>query len=242
MENLAYILPLLFIVAYLYASVGHGGASGYLAVMGICAISPVFMKSSALILNIFVAGITSYSFIKNGHFKWKLFYPFALMSIPAAFIGASYTLNDLWYKKLLALCLIIAALRIIFTPKDHTEEIKQIPLPAALCAGAAIGLLSGMLGIGGGILLSPLILFLKWGRFKEAAATSAVFIWINSIAGIAGVWKTGIQLPENFYIWIAVALAGGLAGSYWGSFVANYSRLKFVLSSILIFATIKLLL
>jgi uncharacterized protein len=243
MENIYFILPILiFFVAYLYAAVGHGGASGYLALLGLFAVDIQYMKSSALILNIFVAGIASYLFIKNKYFKWRLLYPFIITSIPAAYIGSQFEITSFWYKNILAACLGIAALRIIFKEKTDLQETKEINFPLALLAGALIGGLSGMIGIGGGILLSPLILFCKWGKLKETAAASALFIFINSIVGLSGLAYKGIHISSDIYIWLAAALAGGLAGAYWGSYKAPFIKLKWVLSSILIFSIVKLIL
>ncbi len=155
---------MLFAVAFLYASVGHGGASGYLALMALFGIAPASMKSSALIMNIFVSFTAFYAYYKGGYFKWKLFLPFAIASIPASFIGAYLTVDTLLYKRILGLILILPILRLLGLLGKESEATKEINHFIAFIVGAAVGLLSGMIGIGGGIILSPVILLLHWGK------------------------------------------------------------------------------
>src|ERR1700756_2058709 len=177
MNNLPLILFLLFIVAFFYATVGHGGASGYIAMLTLLGISTSLIKPSALLLNIFVASVSYYHYYKSGYFKWRLFYPFAILSVPMAYAGSFIVLDPTWYKRILGFCLLIALLRIVgvFTKKEN-DEIKQVPLVTGLIIGAALGFLSGMIGIGGGIILSPIILLFNWGNLKETSAVSALFI------------------------------------------------------------------
>jgi hypothetical protein len=230
----------LFVVAYLYSSVGHGGASGYLALMVFFGISPVFMKSSALILNLVVSLITFISFYKGGFFKFKLLSLFIIASIPLAFIGARIDVSPDIYKKILAVCLIIAIAKMII-PLKYNNITKSPKVPLAILSGGVVGLISGMIGIGGGIILSPLLLLFKWANVKEAAAVSSAFIFLNSAAGLLGLASKGITPDPNLIVWIFVALIAGLLGSYHGSFKISIKNLKYILASVLLIASIKLI-
>jgi uncharacterized membrane protein YfcA len=232
---------LLFIVAFLYASVGHGGASGYLALMVLFSFAPSAMKSSSLILNIFVSFISFYQYYKGGHFKWKLFLPFVITSIPASFIGAYITLDTLVYKKILGALLIFPILRLFGIIGKESEEIKEVRWLFALITGAIIGLLSGMIGIGGGIILSPIILLMHWGNMKQTAAVSALFIFVNSISGLVGLLSKGTVIDPHVYILLFVAIAGGTAGAYFGSKQFKNKTLKAILATVLVIASVKLL-
>ena len=242
MGELIQILFLLFIVAFFYSTVGHGGASGYIAVLTLMGISATLIKPSALLLNIFVASISFYHYYKQGHFKWRLFYPFAILSVPMAYVGSFVVLDPTWYKRILGICLLIAILRIVgvFNKKENSET-KQVPLVTGLIIGAALGFLSGMIGIGGGIILSPIILIFNWGNLKETSAVSALFIVVNSIAGMIGLFKQGINLPTEVFLWIGVAIAGGFLGAYWGSKKATNVTLRNVLAAVLLVAAFKLI-
>jgi uncharacterized protein len=238
------VLALFFIVAFLYASVGHGGASGYLALMALLGVSPVLMKSSALLLNILVSGVSFFMFYRAGHFKWKLFWPFALASIPAAFLGATVIVDALVYKKILGILLLFPILRLVgvFGKSNEDVEVRKLSYPLALFLGAAIGLLSGMIGIGGGIVLSPLLLIFHWARMKETAAISALFIFVNSLAGFGGVVMTGVTFPQEVFYWLGAALTGGFIGAWYGSKKGAYLSLKLILAFVLLIASSKLLL
>jgi uncharacterized membrane protein YfcA len=225
-------------MAFLYASVGHGGASGYLAVLALFSVAPAVMKQSALLLNLGVSLMSFIAFYQQGYFKWRLFWPFALGSIPAAFLGARIPLSDSSYKQILGVCLLIAVLRMLVSLRESSA--KPLPLWAGLTAGSLIGLLSGMIGIGGGIILSPVLLLFRWANLKEAAAVSALFIFVNSIAGLAGL-KTWIPLDNTSLIyWLAASLIGGFLGARWGAGVASNSKVKWVLALVLIIASVKL--
>lgn len=201
------LVALLAIMAFLYASVGHGGASGYLAVMALFAIAPPVMKQTALLLNLGVSLMSFIAFYRQGYFKWTLFWPFALGSIPAAFLGARIPLTDSTYKQILGACLFLAVIRMVVTLKEGAR--KSLPAVLGIFTGAAIGLLSGMIGIGGGIILSPLLLLFRWASLKEAAAVSALFIFVNSVSGLAGL-KTWIPMDQSQMIyWLAASLVGG---------------------------------
>ena len=235
-----YFLLLISIVAFMYASVGHGGASGYLALMVLFGISPVVMKPTALLLNIFVSGIAFIQYYRQGHFKWKLLLPFILLSIPFSFIGAKIHIDVHLYKIVLAVCLAIATLRLLGVFGRNIEtKIKEVPFLPALFIGGVIGFISGMIGIGGGILLCPVLLLFHWADIKKASAVAAAFIFLNSVSGIAGA-SSSQQFSPHVYTWAIIAIIGGTAGSYYGSSKFNHIILKYVLSIVLIFACTKL--
>jgi len=229
-------------VAFLYSSVGHGGASGYLALMAVFSFPSETMKYTALLLNLFVAGIAFYHYYKAGYFNKKLFLYFALGSVPAAFIGGLWSLDPWLYKKILGAILFFAIVRMLFNKQKSSHQIKEIPLLVALSIGASIGLISGLIGIGGGIILTPLILLFHWGNIKEAAAVSALFIWVNSLAGLLGQFSSGFTPTTDTVVLVFLALIGGLFGSYLGSQKWNNRLLEYFLVLVLTSAGIKLIL
>ena len=231
---------LLFAVAFLYASVGHGGASGYLALMALFNMAPEVMKPTALILNIFVSAIAFIQFYKARHFLWKLFLPLAAISVPMAFVGGLITIEQDLYKKILGVMLLFAIVRFVGLRDSGTQENKKPSIPLALFLGGIIGLVSGMIGIGGGIILSPILILLKWTNLKQAAAISALFIFVNSISGFAGQVYKGLQLNNNMMVFVIIALAGGIAGAYFGARKFNQLVLKRVLAAVLLIAVVKL--
>ena len=233
---------LLFVVAFLYASVGHGGASGYLALMALFSVNPYLMKSSALILNLFVSIISFIRYYKEGYFTFRLFWPFAITSVPFAYLGAQLPLSEVLYKQILGLCLLLAIFRLLYFEKDLEENHGKLQILPALFIGAGIGLLSGMIGIGGGIILSTVILLLHWGRLKETAAVSALFIFVNSLSGIAGLVVKGIMIENTVWIWVIIAFAGGFAGAYAGAKKFKFLALKYILAGVLMIASVKLFL
>jgi uncharacterized membrane protein YfcA len=234
-------LSTLLIVAFLYSSVGHGGASGYLALMALFGISPVFMKSSALILNLFVAGLAFISFYRGGFFKWKILFPFVISSMPMAFWGARVNIDPETYKIILGICLLIAVLRImVHSNKDPNTS--SPPFILSFLIGAFLGFFSGMIGIGGGIILSPLLLLTNWCSVKETAAVSALFIFLNSISGLLGLWHAGISINPQIFLWVSIAIIGGFWGSYSGSFKLNTIQLRYILAGVLLVASFKLFL
>ena len=233
---------LLSIIAFLYGSVGHGGATGYLALMAIFNFSPIFMKPTALLLNIIVASIAFIQFWRAGFFNKKLFYPFAIASIPASFFGGLIEVDTLFYKKILAVFLILAIVKMLPLTKKKTAQLKKLPLGLGIIIGLSIGFFSGLIGIGGGIILSPIILIFNWGKVKEAAAVSALFIWVNSLAGISGQFIKGFELTSNIFIMIATVIIASFLGSYLGSKKINSKNLNYFLSLVLFIASIKLFL
>lgn len=234
------IILAIFVVAILYSSVGHGGASGYLAVMAFLAVAPAVTRPTALVLNLFVASIATIQFYLAGHFSWRLFWPFAIASIPFAFLGGMIHLPTNIYKIVLGLVLLFAAFRLAWSfSKD--AEVKQPQLWLALIIGAAIGLLSGLVGVGGGIFLTPVLLLMNWSETKTAAGNSALFILVNSAAGLAGNYAQVTVLPSNVWLWITAAVAGGIIGSLLGANKFNSLMLRRVLAAVLLFAAIKLI-
>lgn len=240
----SHLLPLFLLLlasmAFMYAAVGHGGASGYLAVLALFSMEPSLMKSSALILNVFVSLISFVHYYREGHFRWPLFVPFAVTSIPAAYIGAIFSLSTSVYKKVLGICLFFAILRLVGIVGKESDQTRDLKWGYGLLAGAIIGLLSGMIGIGGGIILSPVILLFQWAKMKETAAVSALFILVNSISGLAALFIKGFTPAPEIYSWLTVAILGGFAGAYLGSKRFNNDLLRYLLAFVLLIASIKL--
>jgi uncharacterized membrane protein YfcA len=232
---------LLFVVAFLYASVGHGGASGYLALMAIYGISSTVTKPTALLLNLFVSLTSFIQFSRGGFFKKQIFIPLVIASVPMSFIGGMMTLEEVFYKQLLGYLLLIPVARFLFFPNIQADRLKPSNGPISLVIGGVIGFLSGLIGIGGGILLSPVLLLLKWTDQKQTAAISALFIFVNSFAGLAGQFTKGIQFTPQMYTYVAIAFVGGLAGAYLGALKMNQVVLKNILALVILLAAIKLI-
>lgn len=241
MESIILFYGLLFLVAFLYSSVGHGGASGYLALMALFSVSPDVMKPTALLLNLFVSLTSFILFYRGKHFSLKLFLPFAIASIPFAFLGGLITVDIALYKKILGLLLLFPIIRFLFFANISIQDQKRSNIVLSLLIGAAIGFLSGLIGIGGGIILSPLLLLLKWSDIKQTAAISALFIFVNSLSGLAGQFTKGIHFNPDMYAYVAVAFTGGVSGAFLGSLRLNQSILKYVLAFVLMVASYKLL-
>ncbi|WP_205510658.1 sulfite exporter TauE/SafE family protein [Longitalea arenae] len=232
---------LLFIVAFLYASVGHGGASGYLALMALFGIAPEVMKPTALMLNLFVSLTSFIQFYRGKHFKWQIFLPFAIASIPMAYLGGLIHIDGDIYKKILGLLLLIPVIRFWFFSNLDVTGFRPANGMLSLVIGGTIGFISGLIGIGGGIILSPILLMLKWTDQKQTAAISALFIFVNSIAGLLGQLQKGIHFSADMYWYVAVAFIGGLAGAYFGALRFKQAVLKNILASALLVASIKLI-
>ena len=233
-------------MAALYSSVGHAGASGYIAAMALFAVAPAVMKPTALTLNILVATIATVRFYRAGYFSWRVLLPFALSSIPFAFIGGALTLPGKDYQRIVGLVLLFAAYMLWARAKAHTEataaEIKPVPVPLAVALGAGIGLLSGLTGVGGGIFLSPLVLLSGWAETRQMSGVAAAFILVNSIAGLAGHLASVQNLPGSIYLWGVAAVAGGLVGSELGRRRLATFTLRRVLAVVLVIAGLKMLL
>ena len=241
MDPLVWLALGVLVVAFLYSSVGHAGASGYIAVMSLLSFAPAEIRMAALVLNILVATIGTAQFALAGHFSWRLFWPFALLAVPLAFVGGVAPLPDAALKVLLGVVLLWSAGQLLLRPPADADVVRA-PRTGALAAGGGIGLLAGLTGTGGGIFLTPLVLFLRWAPAKTAAAVSAPFILLNSIAGLGGTLATGGTVPGFVVVPLAAALAGGLAGSWLGARRIAPRGIKRLLAVVLAIAGTKLLL
>jgi uncharacterized membrane protein YfcA len=213
------------LVAFLYSSVGHGGASGYIAVMALCGFASELIKPTALVLNILVASIGTFQFWRAGYFSWNLFWPFALLSVPAAFVGGF---------------MLFSAVRLFFRSSDPLEVSPPSKL-ISFGVGTGIGLLSGLTGTGGGIFLTPLLLFRRWAHTRSAAAVSALFILVNSVAGLVGYFSSGQSIPSFAWVLALPAIVGGMFGSQLGSHCFPVRTVSMLLSLVLILAGSKLI-
>ncbi len=234
---------LLFFVALLYASVGHGGASGYLALMSIYGISLHTSKPIALILNCLVSLIAFIQFKRHHFFNWRIFISLAVVSIPCAYIGGLIELDPTVYKQILGFVLLFTAIRLFFQIDSSTEKSTiDAPIPYLLITGSCLGFISGLLGIGGGIFLSPLLIFTRWADSKSTAGISALFILVNSLAGILAQSKKGLMINGSMGMMLGLAFLGGLIGSYLGSKKFTPILIKRLLGFALMIASIKLIL
>ena len=240
------LLIALSLVAAMYASVGHGGASGYLAVLSLTVYAsndPVWLKQHAWSLNLLVAGMAFFAYWKNDFFESKLAFPFIIASIPAALIGGFLEIDDGVYDTLLSITLVFAAWKLYTTKSQNSKDLFSNPPPIylSLIIGAIIGLLSGMIGVGGGIFLSPLILLFGWGDPKTTAGVAALFIWVNSAAGLIGSSISG-QLVIDFGVLAPFAIAvlvGGYLGSRFGSEKFSQNTVRMTLVSVMLIAAIR---
>jgi uncharacterized protein len=242
-ELIIYLMLGIFFIALLYSSVGHAGASGYIAVMSLLAVAPAEIKATALVLNVLVAGIASWQFFRAGHFSWSLFWPFALLAVPCAALGGYLSLPSQLLKWLLSLVLFYSALSLLFSAQSAQTQSSSPPSRGiAMFTGMGIGFFAGLTGTGGGIFLTPLLLLMKWANAKSAAAVSALFILLNSISGLSGLLLSGKTLPKFILPLLCVAGIGGIIGSYWGSRRFEAATIKRLLALVLLIASIKLLL
>ena len=216
-ELIPFLAICIFVVAMFYASVGHGGASGYLAIMALFSLHPEALKPTALLLNIVVAGVGSYLYLSARQFSWKVFWPFVITSIPASFIGGFFTLPPHIYRPILGVVLLFAAWR-LFARKPQ-EQIEPSPprLGLAMLVGAVLGFASGLIGVGGGIFLSPLMILIGWARVREVSGIAALFILVNSISGLFGHFSNLQYVPDYAPLLAGVALIGGSIGALSGS-------------------------
>jgi len=210
----------MLVAAFLYASVGHGGASAYIAAMAIVGIAPAEMRPTALQLNVLVSAIATVKFYRAGHFRWPLLWPFAVASIPAAYLGGAITLPGSAYKILVGLVLLYAGWQLWWSARagDELRPVRQVPMPLAILIGGVLGVLSGLTGVGGGIFLSPLLLLLGWAGTKQTSAVAAPFILVNSLAALAAGFVRNPTPPPDYAWWLmAAVLLGGWAGAEYGS-------------------------
>jgi hypothetical protein len=240
-ETLLLLTAGVFVIALLYSSVGHAGASGYIAVMALLGLAPAELKPIALALNILVASIASWQFRRAGHFSWSLFWPFAMLSVPFAFFGGYLNLPTQIFKVIVGIVLLVSAVQFLVHPPAEGEPHPPAKL-LAIGAGAGLGLLSGLTGTGGGIFLTPLLIFLRWARTKTAAATSALFILLNSVAGLLGNLSATQKFPRFGVSLLIAAGVGGAIGSYFGSRRFDPQLIKRLLAVVLAIAGAKLIL
>jgi uncharacterized protein len=242
MDHVTALALLIFVAAILYSSVGHAGASGYLAAMALMSVPPEVMRPTALCLNIIVATIGTIQFARAGHFEWHIFWPFAITSIPCAFLGGALHLPYDYYKAAVGMVLLFAAVRLAYSAaRTSQHDPKPLPILPALVAGAAIGLLAGLTGVGGGIFLSPLLLLANWATVRQTAATSVAFILVNSISGLAGNWASVQYLPPQIPILAIAAGLGGIIGSELGSRRLTPRLLRYLLAGVLVLAGFKMI-
>jgi uncharacterized protein len=239
-ETLVLLAAAVLVVAFLYSSVGHAGASGYIAVMALAGLAPAAIRPTALTLNILVACLSSWQFWRAGHFSWRLFWPFAALAVPCAFLGGYAHLPTRAFNILLGLVLLYSAIRFLLPARSEGEP-HPPSVPVALGVGAGLGFVSGLAGVGGGIFLTPLLIILGWARTKSASAVSAVFILVNSIAGLAGTFASTRALPGVALPLGAAVIVGGAAGSYLGSHRFSVVLIKKLLACVLAIAALKLL-
>jgi hypothetical protein len=240
-ETLLLLTAGVFAIALLYSSVGHAGASGYIAVMSLLGLAPDEIKPIALALNVLVASIGSVQFWRAGHFSWSLFWPFALLAVPLAFVGGYLNLPTRAFQVIVGIVLLVSAAQFLLRPPSEGET-RPPARPLSLGIGAGLGLLSGLTGTGGGIFLTPLLIFLRWARTKTAAAISALFILLNSVAGLAGNVSATQSFPRFGFSLLVAAAAGGAIGSYFGSRRFEPTLIKRLLAVVLVIAGAKLML
>ncbi|HZE56266.1 MAG TPA: sulfite exporter TauE/SafE family protein [Chthoniobacterales bacterium] len=238
--QLAFLCLAIAMIAFLYSSVGHAGASGYIATMTLLGLAATVIRPTALVLNILVATIGSFQFWRAGHFSWKLFWPFALLSVPAAYLGGYIQPSASILRILIGLVLLFSAARLIFRRGDPAETVAPSK-PTAVGVGAGLGFLSGLTGTGGGIFLTPLLLFCRWAHIRQAAAVSAVFILVNSIGGLVGYFTAVRSLPVLGLYLAIPAIIGGAIGSHLGSRRLPVRAISILLAIVLAIAGTKLI-
>jgi uncharacterized protein len=237
-----FLAVVFFATAVLYSAVGNAGASGYLAVMTFAGLAPEAMKSTALLLNISVALITTVRFSRAGYFSWPIFWPFTVTAAPCAFLGGVLVLPSPLYRVLVGIVLVFAAYRLFWYTDETKPRITAVPLVPALLLGAVLGFASGLTGIGGGIFLGPLLMMMGWAEPRHSAGVSAAFILVNSVAGLSGETVSVQALPSAAPLWVCAVVVGGLAGSELGVRRLAEVTLRRLLALVLLVAGLKLLL
>lgn len=242
--DLALLSGLIFLVALLYSSVGHGGASGYIAAMALFGIAPAVMRPTALVLNVLVASMGTYRLHRAGLVNWQALFRLAAASIPLAFIGGMIQLPGDWYRTLVGLVLAAAAIRLFIDPREARPLQPAVtpPLLPALVTGGGIGLLSGLTGVGGGIFLSPFLVLFGWAGARQTSGITAPFILVNSLAGLAGNIVAVRSLPPELVYFAAAALLGALIGTQLAIRWLSPQVLLRVLAAVLIIAAVKFVL
>jgi uncharacterized protein len=235
------LAALFFAAALLYSSVGHAGASAYLAAMALVGVPVAVMRPTALVLNLFVASIVTVRFAWAGQLPWRSLVPLAIGSVPAAFIGGSIDLPGAIYRLLVAAVLLVGAWRLATSaPPADDEDHPGVPWVPGIASGVAIGLLAGLTGTGGGIFLTPLLVLAGWTGTRDAAGLSGSFILVNSIAGLAGLSSGGIVLAPALPLWIGAVAVGGLIGSWLGASRFSILNMRRALAFVLVLAAAKL--
>ncbi len=240
-EQLPFMAAAILAIAFLYSSVGHAGASGYIAVLSLFSLAPEVIKPTALVLNILVACLASWQFWRAGYFSWSEFWPFALLSVPLAFVGGYVRLPPRAFTVLVGLVLLVSAARLLMRPPADVKK-SDPPRSASLAIGGGIGFLSGLTGTGGGIFLTPILLFKQWARTRSASALSAFFILLNSVAGLLGNLSSTKSFPAPALALLVAAGVGGVAGSDLGSQRLEPTVIKRMLALVLLIAGGKLIL
>lgn len=232
-----------FTIASLYSCVGHAGASGYLAVMALLPFATESIKPTSLVLNVVVSLIAATRFIMAGYFDLRIFLCFIVTSLPAAFLGGKIVMEPKWFKLFAGIFLILSSVIILiqqFRNKNNQTAIeKKMPLWFGLSGGLIIGFISGLIGVGGGIFLTPLLLLFNWTSVKNASGISALFILLNSISGLFGASSSLQKVDSNIYYWVAAVIAGGILGSWLGSKKLNRKGIVVFLFIVLFSAGIK---
>jgi len=235
---------LFFVAALLYSSVGHGGGSGYLAAMSLLGMPVAMMRPTALVMNIGVAAIALFKFARASGFNWRLFLPFALTSVPMAYVGGRIQLPVAWFGVLVGAVLLFSALRLFSETLQRETQARVLrgppPVAVAMLVGTGIGLLSGLTGVGGGIFLSPLLVLMGWSTVRESAAPTAAFILVNSVSGLMGLLARQPTLPEALPFWVAAVLLGGLIGATLGARRLGNVGLRRALAVVLLVAGAKM--
>lgn len=243
MTTVAAIALLMAVAAALYSSIGHGGASAYLAIMALFSVAPETMRPTALALNLVVSALAAWSFARHGQTNFRLLAAFAVTAVPAAFVGGLVQLPPDYYRPLVGIVLIAAAVRLFWQPESLAARTpKPPPLAISLPAGAGLGLLAGLTGTGGGIFLSPLIILFGWEEPRRTSGVAAAFIFLNSAAGLAGNAAGVEALPAELPIFVAAVAAGALLGIWGGVSRLPRERLLQALGLVLVIAGLKLLL
>ncbi|MFN4100180.1 MAG: sulfite exporter TauE/SafE family protein [Pararhodobacter sp.] len=243
-ETILLALSFLFI-ALVYAAVGQAGASGYIAAMGIAGFAPLAMKTTALALNLLVAGISTALFLKAGWLSWRAVWPFALLGFPFSLLGGAVQLPEAIYFPVVGLVLILSAAQMarsafrVASPEDKAPV--RPPFVAALLTGAIIGFVSGTTGTGGGVFLAPVILAMNWGSARQTAATTAVYNLLNSGAALLGAYAAWDQIPAALPLWLVAVAAGGAVGAYLGSRYLSGRWLRGILAILLLASGVKMI-
>lgn len=238
--DLTFLLLGFALVAFLYAGVGHGGGSGYLAVMALCSYYGYLARPDALVLNLVVSGMAFFQFYKGGYFKLRDFLWLAIFSVPMAFLGGLTPIEDALYKRILGVMLMSASVLMIFRPAEP-KNISEMPPAAGAIIGSVIGFASGLTGIGGGVWLSPILLLAGWAGQKQTAALSSAFIFVNSLSGLLGWVKADKPWDENLPVMIAIVLIFGGLGAWLGAGKYQSKAMKWLLATVLGIASVKLL-